>query len=298
MSRSCVCGGSNENCRFCGGLGTISDRLATALISHVGRPESEFMSHGAEKPRRKRMGRRTSADLIPCSEGCGALLNRRNVGRHLQRIHGVGPAVPERVENLPQAPSAPTITETKYQLCPKCGVNVRTDRIGKHLTKAHKSAVVRPSIERAHSSVQVVLGGLAKKMQEAKTSVSGLTRALISKVYRSPSPAAQQIGSSVQSRSESKNSVYSYEVCSVCKAKVRVTRIEEHMARVHMRRVGRSHAAVVRSSKDPLRQSTSVVAPLDKNLDATKLYAHPCREHGRYGSHPSHDGFDDESTPD
>jgi hypothetical protein len=33
------------------------------------------------------------------------------------------------------------------------------------------------------------------------------------------------------------------------------------------------------------------------NLDATKDYGYPARESGRYGSHPSHDGFDDESKP-
>src|ERR1700677_1214587 len=33
------------------------------------------------------------------------------------------------------------------------------------------------------------------------------------------------------------------------------------------------------------------------NLDATNDYGYPAREAGRYGSHPSHDGFDDESKP-
>jgi hypothetical protein len=51
------------------------------------------------------------------------------------------------------------------------------------------------------------------------------------------------------------------------------------------------------SAQDPTRQNTTLVAPRDKNLDATKLYAHPYREQGRYGSHPSHDGFDDEDGP-
>jgi len=32
-------------------------------------------------------------------------------------------------------------------------------------------------------------------------------------------------------------------------------------------------------------------------LDATKNIGYPAREQGRYGSHPSHDGFDDESKP-
>jgi hypothetical protein len=31
------------------------------------------------------------------------------------------------------------------------------------------------------------------------------------------------------------------------------------------------------------------------NLDATKNIGYPARETGRYGSYPSHDGFDDES---
>ena len=33
------------------------------------------------------------------------------------------------------------------------------------------------------------------------------------------------------------------------------------------------------------------------NLDATKNIGYPARESGRYGSHPSHDAFDDESEP-
>ncbi len=33
------------------------------------------------------------------------------------------------------------------------------------------------------------------------------------------------------------------------------------------------------------------------NLDATKNIGYPVRDEGRYGSHPSHDGFDDESEP-
>lgn len=34
-----------------------------------------------------------------------------------------------------------------------------------------------------------------------------------------------------------------------------------------------------------------------RNMDATKNYAHAFRERGAFGSHPSHDGFDDESSP-
>jgi hypothetical protein len=37
-------------------------------------------------------------------------------------------------------------------------------------------------------------------------------------------------------------------------------------------------------------------APED-NLDATKGIGYPARERSKYGSHPVHDGFDDESEP-
>lgn len=56
-------------------------------------------------------------------------------------------------------------------------------------------------------------------------------------------------------------------------------------------------AEVPRASQVSPGRSTTFVAPRDKNLDITKPYAHAYRETGRYGSHPSHDGFDDESGP-
>ncbi len=34
-----------------------------------------------------------------------------------------------------------------------------------------------------------------------------------------------------------------------------------------------------------------------RSMDYTKDYAHAYREEGKYGSHSSHDGFDDESNP-
>ena len=298
MSRSCVCGGSNENCRFCGGLGTIPDTLATALVSHVGRPESEYISPGAAQPRPGWMGRRTPSYLITCPQGCGALLNPRRIGRHLSKIHSTPRVASQQVENPTQVQVAPNEAGRTYDSCPKCGAKVRADRINKHMTKAHRSGLMRPPVVTTYGSARAGFAGCVRKMREAKTSLNGPTRPLDSKVYTSRHPSLQQIESSVQSRSESKTSGHKYELCSVCKAKVRVTRIKKHMAKVHKRRFVGPRAVVVPSSKDPTRESTTFIAPRDKNLDATKLYAHPCREQGRYGSHPSHDGFDDESSPD
>jgi hypothetical protein len=71
-----------------------------------------------------------------------------------------------------------------------------------------------------------------------------------------------------------------YNICPVCKVKVRGDRLNRHLRKVHktrsMRAAGKSSFAP--SAKDLLRDSTTLVAPRDKNLDATKLYAHSYRE--------------------
>ena len=53
------------------------------------------------------------------------------------------------------------------------------------------------------------------------------------------------------------------------------------------------------SDKNSLRSKEAKIeiAAIVENIDATKNYGFPARESGRYGSHPSHDGFDDESKP-
>jgi hypothetical protein len=57
---------------------------------------------------------------------------------------------------------------------------------------------------------------------------------------------------------------------------------------------------VAEGSQESLRYKSEVEAESPSwrnNLDSTKNYGYPARETGRYGSHPSHDGFDDESKP-
>ncbi len=86
--------------------------------------------------------------------------------------------------------------------------------------------------------------------------------------------------------------------CSMCRKKFRAKEFNEHMKLVH-RSQPRGRLRVTR------QEANSVEAQLgsidndrqERLLDRTKNYGFPCRENGRYGSHPSHDGFDDESKP-
>jgi hypothetical protein len=221
MSRPCVCGGSNENCRYCNGRGEIPDRLATALVSHTYSPGKVRGSRKSKKQQQMEVD-----------------VEVRRIERRLERLRG------------PIAASVAAFNSVTPKLvpCPKgCGAQMRPGRVDRHLRVAH---VLPPVVAAAN----------------------------------------------VTAPNLSKNT---YGVCSVCKVKVRTDRLKRHMDKVHR---ARSRRAVPELSSSPsatdvLRESTTLVAPRDKNLDATKLYAHAYREQGRYGSHPSHDGFDDESGP-
>ena len=161
MSRACVCGGSNENCRFCGGLGTVPDTLATALDDRVQRmavaqtslrspqPRRGLTSHRIQIHRRnpparaigvrtKRKSVRPAANLIRCPEGCGAFLNPRNVKRHLSKVHGEGFPLDRMKIRVPQPPLPADETEHKHESCPVCDASVRTDQLPAHIAKAHK----------------------------------------------------------------------------------------------------------------------------------------------------------------
>jgi len=93
-------------------------------------------------------------------------------------------------------------------------------------------------------------------------------------------------------------------ICDKCGANVRHDRLSRHKRRVHghgsqrpsrkgtIQETTSSESTALEKWKDQKQASQS---PLQPNLDATKLYAHSYREHGKFGSHPSHDGFDDES---
>lgn len=107
--------------------------------------------------------------------------------------------------------------------------------------------------------------------------------------------------------------------CPACFARVRPDRLERHVRKVHgankpAQRLWKKQLPNARVVGADNRNSTAEgengkAARLDrwkkevqssqslyqKNIDATKLYAHRYRELGRFGSHPSHDGFDDES---
>lgn len=91
--------------------------------------------------------------------------------------------------------------------------------------------------------------------------------------------------------------------CSQCGCAVREDRLERHLRNVHGERTAPQAKATRMSHTITDRSVPAVPATTEEEtqqqrlLDATKDYAHAFREQGRFGSHPSHDRFDDDSNP-
>lgn len=105
-------------------------------------------------------------------------------------------------------------------------------------------------------------------------------------------------------------------VCPLCHVPVRAGKLQKHMSdrcpiRNRTSQFARQPQRLIEQVKQPKRSRTSFPAQSVRrkgeieveqpswrnNLDATKDCGYPAREEGRYGSYPSHDGFDDESKP-
>jgi hypothetical protein len=106
------------------------------------------------------------------------------------------------------------------------------------------------------------------------------------------------------------------QVCPLCHSPIRQERLQKHMddrcpVRNKTSPLGKQPQALRHQVKQPKRSTTTFLAQSMRqkgeieveqpswrnNLDATKDCGYPAREEGRYGSYPSHDGFDDESKP-
>jgi hypothetical protein len=89
-----------------------------------------------------------------------------------------------------------------------------------------------------------------------------------------------------------------HETCPVCKNFILTERLEVHMA-THQAEVATREAErkerLQEALANPYCASSNFFEKHGPNLDATKDMCYPARENGNYGSHPSHDGMDDES---
>lgn len=292
MSRSCTCGGNNENCMFCFGSGVVEGpRVVPPLVP------------AARRSRGRRIARRarTRAGTRSCPV-CGVAVQR--LEQHLRKVHGeqdklipetIPPvlasteAVSKRPVPSPKMLSSLPVGGLGYVFCRICRRQVKQDEIVEHLIYAHH--LQGQPLDRA-----VAVHGHKKLPPESQRPNHPQKPAL-----GSPEPPD---GSAVTSAASHSSRVLpeQFTICSQCGARLLTTGIQRHFNKVHgKKRV--AAASDVLLSGVPDRRKTAVPPDQLKNpifqerlsraMDGTRDYAHSFREKGRYGSHPSHDDYDE-----
>ena len=221
----------------------------------------------------------------PCS--CGGSNENCNIcyGRGFVE-GGYAPASPRRAKTIKQA-KKPTASNTLFHStssslttlvrmdsCPLCNARVRANRLQKHMSK---KCPLRPG-----QSTTPVRGAQVKcPVCPFKGSTNDFTRHF-----------ALEHGTKGRLRRRIQVPV----VCvAVSSRPIAVGKVAKKNKKNENTRYSTENI-----SQESLRHKGTVEAeapPWRNNLDATKDYGYPAREAGRYGSHPSHDGFDDESKP-
>lgn len=233
---ACVCGGSNENCRFCFGTGVRPKRSPS---------DTPYLA--SQMPRRREPVRRRP--LIKCPE-CSAEVTR--LGRHRHKVHG-------GKGTAGQATGAGRFGSVAYSVAKSKG---RSDAVPAARESQRRTPGQSPERVLARSR-----GDARERSREVRPD---------RKLVR----------------------------CPHCGGSVRADRSAQHIRKVHGRPAP-SRVAQKRGISHPGSRHRDLEIPAttqeetrrSRLLDATKDYAHTFREAGRYGSHPSHDRFDDDSNP-
>jgi hypothetical protein len=290
-SKPCVCEGSNENCAHCFGRGYVDatyEKRDPHRTNRSGSDEqvNEFIAkHPSFNPNPLQQAAGSGARYRPHRmSGQHHESQHEEIGRHLAPSTPVNVRLAHLRAGTGRRPVLDVMKVAKEMAIPTCPLC--------HLEFPHLIEL------RAHMQT-----GCAKpkapvpKIRYIPPELVGKSRD--DKISKAPSKMIK---------------------CSFCGCQVKSTNLQKHLGRCPKGPRGYSnpsakkprHHAIDARTVSPPTLETNNSLPEPKRLkprdgyeqvsgrdrrDATKLYAHPCRENGKYGSHPMHDGFDDESGP-
>ena len=222
--------------------------------------------------------------------------------QHQREVHGEQdksiptaiPPVPADTKFVPKesGPSAEMLSSLSvgslgYVFCRICQRQVKQDGIIEHLMSAHR--LRGTALDRAAA----VYNKLPPKPQRPNSSQR--------QALGSPKPPHGSALTSAVSHSSSDHAE-EFTICSQCGTRLLTARIQQHFNEFHSKKKAAATSDVLLSGV-PNRRKTAARPDQLKNtifqerlsraLDATKDYAHSFREQGRYGSHPSHDDYDE-----
>jgi hypothetical protein len=312
---SCVCGGSNENCANCFGTGVPQGRLAMA----PDKPRAGGLYRGRDRASMpERLGITLPDSPTPgFRKKRGKAAKRKAAdagnGRHFERRRGR--AIGGR---------------NGLVACPHCPAQVKATRIQGHCEKVHRSSYLAAPAEvsrkrAATQDLPTIYGSNELVASSPGTGQGEATAAGVSYKAVHQSPHSEAVAMSRNERAETRNAGNigarnKMVVCPRCRTKVKTTRIGRHFKKVHHRTdsvrarpvlgpprkmpkiTAKRAEGVAASSAEPRAREIPISreeqTQRERRMDSTRDYAHPYRESGRFGSHPSHDNFGDESGPD
>ena len=182
------------------------------------------------------------------------------------------------------------------KLCPMC--SARVTRLGRHLKKAHGASSSTDAHTPAAPAEHNVLPPPAPTKIVAAYPVQ--ERLAVAGVAHSKDVCQQPVTES-KSKTSQGAPTRSLIPCPECKQPVRADRLPRHRRKVHSKANTVSCGSIrVAEKKWPTPKATGFVqrdqSRVERSLDATRNIGYPCRESGRYGSHPAHDDFGDEGN--
>jgi hypothetical protein len=260
VSNECSCGGANENCFHCYGTGIIRDRGRPALASN----------RINEPPKKSEESRTNGAPSITvrkqCCSKCSFHGTPHQLKSHELQVH-----------------------TAKQADCPCCSFVGTESQVREHQRSCRSALAIRHISRRDISR--------SRKRSTLYQCDECLFRGSLAIVkshvrfdhHRQPT----------------------HSVCPVCNVDLKRNRLETHVRKAHgLDNVPPSPSSPKRLTvgfhsvskrKKPVARKSELVTREDRRaeqkLDHTRPYAHAYREHGKFGSHPVHDGFDDESRP-
>lgn len=277
--RSCSCGGSNANCAFCFGRGYIAvgrDKFPLPIGGRVKQletdtPANQKLPRWETKPKPSEL--RKNRLLFP-------------------KDTAPLPLKPEHIQPIP---------DNKWVSCPNCKAAMKFYRLKVHMERFHKPA----------STVKRIKGGaLAKKPPKAAFAVSAKD-SLLSVVKASMKDnvcaVCKAICRDAIRLSNHEKKKHTLEEVRTAKERLERNALKAEQKRrlsakpkyksKHRHRMDQGSQTKVLPESRPSEISLRAQLGNHERIDRTKDYGFPARESGRYGSHPLHDGFDDESGP-
>ena len=258
---NCSCGGENEHCIYCGGLGEVKRRktsLPTIRARKSKREDTNLLpllgKLGAPTERAEAKAESATSGRVPSvnCRRCSFVGTRDQLYKHIRDHH---PAIPDE--------PMPTLREGMH--CPLCEAPVRRAEFELHLRNVHSTDW--NALERMIHSGLKSLYRPPCSLCECKPSFVDMYLHFDVKHHISESNLRKLLSSGVSANPRRKRS--------------QTGRVENPESLNHRRSAG------------------PVVAELNREdtLEAHRQMGFVIRENGRYGSHPLHDRHDDESIP-